>query len=176
MQRGSLEHQSATLFGASFPAWFPEWAALGRLGRFNTLLPTRPVSTRMADFQVVVGDPDEGTTYDFDVDGQDANRFIGRSIGETVDGGAVGLPGYELEITGGSDTSGRPMREDVSGTDTAAILLEGGVGFEPTVDGERKRVTVRGAEISDETRQINAKIVTRGDESVEDLLGGDEDE
>ena len=68
------------------------------------------------------------------------------------------------------------MREDVSGTGTAAVLLEGGVGFEPTVDGERKRVTVRGAEISDETRQINAKIVTRGDESVEDLLGGNEDE
>ena len=130
----------------------------------------------MADFQVVVGDPDEGTTHSFDVDGQDANRFIGRSIGETVEGGAVGLSGYELEVTGGSDTAGRPMREDVSGTGTAAVLLEGGVGFEPTVDGERKRVTVRGAEISDETRQINAKIVTRGDESVEDLLGGNEDE
>ncbi|PSP95163.1 30S ribosomal protein S6e [Halobacteriales archaeon QS_1_68_44] len=130
----------------------------------------------MADFQVVVGDPDEGTTHSFDVDGQDANRFMGRSIGETVEGGAVGLSGYELEVTGGSDTAGRPMREDVSGTGTAAVLLEGGVGFEPTVDGERKRVTVRGAEISDETRQINAKIVTRGDESVEDLLGGDGDE
>ena len=115
----------------------------------------------MADFQVVVGDPDDGATHSFDVDGQDANRFVGRSIGETVDGSAVGLSGYELEITGGSGT--------------AAVLLEGGVGFEPTVDGERKRVTVRGAEISDETRQINAKIVARGEESVEDLLG-DEDE
>ena len=128
----------------------------------------------MADFQVVVGDPDEGTTYAVDVDGQDANRFVGRSVGETVDGDAVGLGGYELEITGGSDTSGRPMREDVSGTETAAVLLEGGVGFDPTVDGEQKRVTVRGAEISGETRQINAKIVGRGEESVEDVLGGDE--
>ena len=127
----------------------------------------------MADFQVVVGDPDEGTTHSFDVDGQDANRFIGRSIGETVEGGAVGLSGYELEVTGGSDTAGRPMREDVSGTGTAAVLLEGGVGFDPTVDGERKRVTVRGAEISEETRQINARIVTRGDEAIDDLLGGE---
>ncbi|PSP78878.1 30S ribosomal protein S6e [Halobacteriales archaeon QS_7_69_60] len=133
----------------------------------------------MADFQVVVGDPGDGATHSFDVDGQDANRFVGRSIGETVDGSAVGLSGYELEVTGGSDTSGRPMREDVDGSGTAAVLLEGGVGFEPTVDGERKRVTVRGAEISDETRQINAKIVARGEESVEDLLGDeneDEDE
>ncbi|QLD85612.1 30S ribosomal protein S6e [Natronomonas halophila] len=129
----------------------------------------------MADFQVVVGDED-GTTYSFEVDGQDANRFIGRSIGETVDGDALGLSGYELEITGGSDTSGRPMREDVSGTDTAEILLEGGVGFEPSVDGERKRVTVRGAEISDDTRQINASIVEQGEESIDDLLGGEDDE
>ncbi|MUV86298.1 30S ribosomal protein S6e [Natronomonas sp. CBA1123] len=130
----------------------------------------------MADFQVVVGDPEEGTTHSFDVDGQDANRFIGRSLGETVDGDAVGLPGYKLELTGGSDTSGRPMREDVTGTGTKAILLEGGVGFEPSVDGERKRVTVRGAEVSDDTRQINAKIVGRGDQSVEELLGADEDD
>ena len=127
----------------------------------------------MADFQVVVGDPDEGTTYAVDVDGQDANRFVGRSVGETVEGDAVGLGGYELEITGGSDTSGRPMREDVGGTETAAILLEGGVGFDPTVDGERKRVTVRGAEISEETRQINAKVVARGDDAIDDLLGGE---
>ena len=80
----------------------------------------------MADFQVVVGDPGDGATHSFDVDGQDANRFVGRSIGETVDGSAVGLSGYELEVTGGSDTSGRPMREDVDGSGTAAVLLEGG--------------------------------------------------
>ena len=129
----------------------------------------------MADFQVVVGDADDGTTYSFDVEGQDANRFVGRSIGETVDGDAVGLPGYELEITGGSDNSGRPMRPDVSGPDTRAILSEGGIGFQPTVEGERKRITVRGAEVSEDTRQINARIVERGDQSVEDLLGGDED-
>ena len=43
----------------------------------------------MAEFQVVVGDPDEGTTYAVDVDGQDANRFVGRSVGETVDGDAI---------------------------------------------------------------------------------------
>jgi len=128
----------------------------------------------MADFQVIVGD-DDGTTYSFEVDGQDANRFIGRSIGETVDGDAVGLSGYEVEITGGSDRAGRPMHGDVSGSETTAILSTGGVGFEPTVDGERSRITVRGAEVSEETRQINAKIVTRGDDSVEELLGDEAD-
>lgn len=130
----------------------------------------------MADFQVSVADPDDGATYQFEVDGQDANRFIGREIGETVDGGAVGLSGYELEITGGSDTAGRPMRGDVRGPDLKAVLLTGGTGFNPTRDGERKRVTVRGREVSDESRQINAKVVSRGDQSVEELLGlGDDD-
>jgi small subunit ribosomal protein S6e len=129
----------------------------------------------MADFQVIVGD-DDGTTYSFEVDGQDANRFIGRSIGETVDGDAVGLSGYEVEITGGSDQSGRPMHEEVSGSRTKQLLSTGGVGFDPTVDGERKRITVRGAEVSEETRQINAKIASRGEQSVEELLGEDDAE
>jgi small subunit ribosomal protein S6e len=110
------------------------------------------------------------------VDGQDANRFIGRSIGETVDGDAVGLPGYELEITGGSDTAGRPMHGEISGDGTKQILSTGGVGFKPTVEGERKRITVRGSEVSDETRQINAKIASEGDESIESLLGEDADD
>lgn len=127
----------------------------------------------MADFQIIVGD-DDGTTYSFEVDGQDANRFIGRSIGETVDGNAVGLSGYEIEITGGSDRAGRPMHGQVAGAETTAILSTGGVGFDPTVDGERKRITVRGAEVSEETRQINAKIVTRGEQSIEELLGDEE--
>lgn len=127
----------------------------------------------MADFQVVVADPEDGTTYQFEAEGQTANRFVGREIGETVAGGAVGLDGYDLEITGGSDVTGRPMREDVSGSGLAELLLTGGTGFNPTRDGERRRVTVRGREISDEIRQINAKIVARGDQSVGDLLGGE---
>jgi small subunit ribosomal protein S6e len=35
-------------------------------------------------------------------------------------------------------------------------------------------VTVRGREVSDETRQINARIVDRGSQSIEELLGEDE--
>jgi len=125
----------------------------------------------MAEFQVVVADPDSGATHTIEVDGQDANRFVGRELGETVDGGAVGLEGYEIELTGGSDVSGRPMREDVTGTGTKALLLTGGTGHNPTRDGERRRVTVRGREVSDETRQINAQVVSRGGQSPDELLG-----
>ena len=64
----------------------------------------------MAEFTVAVSDPESGMTHQVDVSDQDANRFIGKNIGEEVDGGAVGLPGYALEVTGGSDNAGRPMR------------------------------------------------------------------
>lgn len=131
----------------------------------------------MADFTVVVADPDDGATYQLDATDQDANRFIGRELGEEVDGGALGLDGYTLELTGGSDKAGRPMRGDVRGANLKEILTVGGTGYNPSREGERKRVTVRGREISDETRQINAKIVARGGESIEDLLGeGGDDE
>lgn len=135
----------------------------------------------MAEFQVVVADPDSGDAYNLDAEGQDANRFIGREIGDTVDGDAVGLPGYELEITGGSDVSGRPMRADVAGPGTAGVLLDGGTGFNPSRDGERRRVTVRGREISDQTRQINVTVTGRGSQDVGELLeagdeGGEDDE
>ena len=129
----------------------------------------------MAEFTVAVSDPEDGHTYQIDVDGQDANRFIGRELGDEVDGGAVGLDGYTLELTGGSDTSGRPMRPDVRGVATKEIMSDGGVGFKPTTDGERKRITVRGREVSDDTRQINAKIASRGSEDVADLLGDDDE-
>ncbi len=129
----------------------------------------------MAEFQVVVADPDGGKTYQHEVDGQSANRFLGREIGEEVDAAAVDLDGYTLELTGGSDETGRPMRENVPGSAIKELLLEGGVGFNPSRDGERKRITVRGRQVSDETAQVNAKIVD-GDDQLPVALGEEEPE
>ena len=127
----------------------------------------------MAEFEVVVGD-ETGDTRQFDVEGQDANRFLGRELGEEVDGGAVGLDGHTLELTGGSDDAGRPMREDVAGDDLKELLLEGGVGYEPSRDGERKRVTVRGREVSESTAQINARVADGG--TLADALDDETDD
>lgn len=127
----------------------------------------------MADFKVVVSDPETGATYQRDVDGQGANRFLGIDLGNEVDGDAVGLSGYSLELTGGSDRAGRPLRTDVAGPNLKQVLLTGGTGYKPQRDGERKRVTVRGREISEEVVQINTTIAAYGDESVEELLDGD---
>ena len=126
----------------------------------------------MAEFKVVIADPESGETFQREVDGQDANRFLGREMGDEVDGGAVGLSEHTIEITGGSDETGRPMREDVSGTRLKELLLEGGVGFKPSREGERKRVTVRGREVDDDVAQINVSVV-EGDD-VAAALGEDD--
>lgn len=128
----------------------------------------------MATFQVVVGDPESGETYQFEVSDQDANRFLGKELGDEVDGSAVGLDGYTLEITGGSDSTGRPMRDDVTGQNLREVLLDGrSTGYRPDRDGERRRVSVRGREVGEAVAQLNAKIAEAGDTSIEELLADD---
>jgi len=125
--------------------------------------------------RVVVSNPETGNSYQVEAD---ANDFAGRSIGDEVDGGVVGLDGYTLEITGGSDDTGRPMRGDVEGQGIAEILIDGGTGFNPTRDGERRRASVRGGEVGDATVQLNTQVVETGDVPVDEALGegGEDDE
>ena len=145
--------------------------------RFDGLLAGARFPSGMAEFQVVVGDPDTGDTYQFEVSGNDANRFLGRTLGEEVDGAAVGLDGYTHALPGGSDTAGRPLRADLPGGTLREVLAdERTVGYKPTRDGERRRVTVRGSEVTEEVAQVNAAIVGRGDADVADLLADGADE
>lgn len=131
----------------------------------------------MAEFQVVVGDPDTGDSYQFEVSGGDANRFLGRTLGEEVEGSAVGLDGYTLTLTGGSDAAGRPLRTDLPGTTLREILAdERTIGYKPGRDGERRRVTVRGNEVGEAVAQLNAAVVERGDDDIADLVGGTDDD
>ncbi len=128
----------------------------------------------MATFQVVVSDPESGRSKQLEVDGQDANRFLGRELGDEVDGGAVGLDGGALTLTGGSDDAGRPLREDVPGPELKEVLLEGGVGYNPSREGERRRVTVRGRQISDTVAQINASVADAGGTDLDAFFGEEE--
>ena len=123
--------------------------------------------------RVVVSNPDTGNSYQVEAD---VNSFSGTSIGDEVDGGVVDLDGYTLELTGGSDDTGRPMRGDVEGQVIEEILVDGGTGFNPTRDGERRRVSVRGGEVGDATVQLNTKIVEHGEGDVADALGEEAEE
>jgi len=129
----------------------------------------------MATFNVVVSDPETGRSFTREVDGQDANRFIGREVGDAVEGSSVGLDGFTVEITGGSDDAGRPMRPDVKGRELSEVMLTGGVGYNPDRDGERRRVTVRGREVGEAIAQLNVQV-TEGEGSVAVALGEEEPE
>lgn len=129
----------------------------------------------MASFTVVVSDPDTGESHQLEVEGQDANRFLGRSIGDEVDGSAVGLDGYTLEITGGSDDAGRPLNPGVAGGALREVLMTGRqTGYRPRRDGERRRITVRGRELSESIAQVNTFVTEAGDTSIEELLADEE--
>ncbi|MGI5965270.1 MAG: 30S ribosomal protein S6e [Candidatus Methanomethylophilaceae archaeon] len=128
----------------------------------------------MADFKTIVNDVKTGKSYNVAVSGHHANSLIGKSIGEVVDGIFVGLPGYKLRITGGSDGNGTPMRKDLPGSKKRKLLLSDGLGFREVYPGERKRTAVRGATISAEIVQINMAIEEYGPKSVEESFAPEE--
>lgn len=115
----------------------------------------------MAKFKIIISDPDSGTSKTVELEETRAVPLIGRRLGEILDGAIVGLSGYKVQITGGSDKDGFPMKPSVHGGVRRKIILGGGVGFNPKDKGERRRKTVRGNVITDEIVQINMKILER---------------
>ena len=115
----------------------------------------------MAKFKIIVSDPEAGTSKVVELEEARAVPFIGRTIGETMDGAIVELPSHKVQITGGSDKDGVPMRGNVHGGVRRNVVLSSGAGFKPKKIGERRRKTVRGSIITDEIVQINMKIVEK---------------
>jgi len=122
----------------------------------------------MAKFKVIVSDPETGKSSVVDLEENRAAPLIGRKIGETMDGTALGLSGHKVVITGGSDKSGFPMRPDIHGGVKSKFLLGQGVGFKPPQNGIRRRKTVRGNIITEDTAQINVKIVEKPEKKVKE--------
>jgi len=98
----------------------------------------------------------------------DNSILIGKKLGDKIDGSSLGLKGIELEITGGSDTTGFPMRADIPSTSRKRILTnKKSVGVKIEDHGSKVRKTVRGGIIADDIIQVNFKVV-KGD--VEKML------
>ncbi|MFX0105935.1 MAG: eS6 family ribosomal protein [Candidatus Hodarchaeota archaeon] len=91
-------------------------------------------------------------------------RFDGMKIGDIIKGGLIGFANYEFEITGGSDSSGFPMRKDVHGPVKKRILVaKRGIGYKPKRNGEKRRKMVRGSEITHDMTLINLKVIKYGE-------------
>ena len=116
----------------------------------------------MVDFKIILSDPDTGRSYKIDATGPAAGALIGKRIGDEIDGGVFGLAGYTIKITGGTDRTGIPARRDLPGPARRRILLSEGVGFHPVMEGQRRKKSVRGNEISADFVQINAAVKQRG--------------
>lgn len=115
----------------------------------------------MAKFKIIISEPETGTSKTVELEETRAIPLIGRKIGEAIDGSVVDLPGHKVQITGGSDKDGFPMRPSVHGGVRRRVVLSGGVGFNPQDEGARRRKTVRGNVITDEIVQVNMKVIEK---------------
>ncbi|MEM2971547.1 MAG: 30S ribosomal protein S6e [Candidatus Bathyarchaeia archaeon] len=115
----------------------------------------------MAKFKVIVSDFETGKSKAVELEESRAVPLIGKKIGDVLDGSIVDLPGYKVQITGGSDKDGFPMRPNVHGGVRRQVILSGGTGFNPPSEGARRRKTVRGNVVTDEIVQVNMKIVEK---------------
>jgi len=115
----------------------------------------------LAKFKIIISDPDLGTSKTVELEETRGVPLIGRKVGEVLDGAIVELSGHKVQITGGSDKDGFPIRPNVHGGVRRKVILGGGVGFNPKDEGKRRRKMVRGNVITDEIVQINMKIVEK---------------
>ncbi len=120
----------------------------------------------MAVFKFVIGY--KGKSYQIEKDQKDS-PVIGRKIGDKMDGSFLGLEGYELEITGGSDKDGFPMRKDIEGMGRKRIVVVPGIGYKAEY-GIRRRRSIRGNSVSIEVTQINCKVLKEGLKPLEELM------
>lgn len=117
----------------------------------------------MVESRFVINDPKTGRSIQKVVD---ISPFLGKRIGDKIVGEEVGHPGYEFQITGGSDSAGFPMRADVQGVIRKRILITSGAGLRKKKKGVKKRKTVNGSTISSTIVQINAKVIKYGQETL----------
>lgn len=120
----------------------------------------------MAVFKFVISDGKK--SYQIEKDQKDSPVF-GKKIGETFSGDFLGLDGYEMQITGGSDKDGFPMRIDIEGQLRKRFLIGKGTGFSTDVEGLRRRRMLRGNSIGEDIAQINCKVVKKGSVNIEDV-------
>ena len=124
----------------------------------------------MPNFQFIVSNPSTRKAYKIEVDQTKTAGIIGKLIGNRFNGDIIGLPGYELQITGGTDKDGFPMHPQVHGPGRKKIILAHPPGFHPTIKGQRRRKMVRGNTISPDIAQINCKVSKAGVKPIEELL------
>ena len=159
------------------------------------------MAVQQGEFVAVVNDTapkSNGKAYSLKVSGNNHSQLLGKKIGDIIDGIFIGegdkiLSGYKLQITGGSDKTGTPLRKDLDGGSRQSVLVTRSTGFKGhnlvfktkggekkrfryKPDGLRKRRNFRGNTINQDTRQINLKVIEFGKKSLADILSTESEE
>lgn len=112
----------------------------------------------MAQFKVVISDSN-GKSISQELKDKVASPLLGLKIGDIIDSNVVGINGGKMQITGGSDKSGTPMRPDLHGGVKKYILLARGIGMRNRNPGIRIRKLIRGSMVTEEIYQLNCKLL-----------------
>ncbi|MCK5257887.1 MAG: 30S ribosomal protein S6e [Thermoplasmatales archaeon] len=124
----------------------------------------------MVEFKVVINDTKNGKSHQVQVSGHHANSLIGKKIGDEVDGIFISLPGYKLQVTGGTDKNGFAMRRDLPGIGRRRLLLSKSSGFKPKEKGLRGKKSVRGNTVNQDIVQINMKVTKHSSKPIDKLI------
>ncbi len=124
----------------------------------------------MVEFKVVINDTKNGKSHQVQISGHHANSLIGKKIGDEVDGIFISLPGYKLQVTGGTDKNGFAMRRDLPGISRKRVLLSKSSGFKPKEKGLRKKKSIRGNTVNQDIVQINMKVTKHSSKPIDKLI------
>ncbi len=126
--------------------------------------------------KIVIGTK-KGQSFQKEVKSPEADVLHKKKIGDQVSGDGLGLPGYEFEITGGSDKCGFPMRKGIQQPRKRVIIGES-VGFSGNKrflnkkknrrkqKGLLRRRTVCGERVTGIINQVNLKVLKEGDKPL----------
>ena len=112
----------------------------------------------MAQFKLVISDS-KGKSLSQELRDRSAQPLLGSKIGDVLDSSVIGMNQGKIKITGGSDKSGTPMRQDIHGGVKKYVLLSKGVGMRNVSEGTRVRKLIRGNMITEEIFQLNCRLL-----------------
>lgn len=120
--------------------------------------------------KIVINNPRTGKSHQIELAESRMGGLAGKKIGDEIEGGFLGLAGYSLKLTGGTDKQGFPMRPGIHKTGRSSLLLKGGAGFAGRKDGYRRRKTVAGEMITEEIEQLNLVVLKEGKTPLEESV------
>jgi small subunit ribosomal protein S6e len=118
--------------------------------------------------KIVYSDQKTGKSAQMQLDNEKSAMLMNHKINDVIDGGILGLEGYKLKITGGSDTSGFPMNRSITGAIKTKVLRK--IAKSGKKKGQHRRSTVRGNTITADIELVNTVIVEYGSKPANELF------